>query len=77
MKLDKAVGRLFEEMSELQFEICKHYFRNKTNKLIIAHEVADVLFSLEDIVKILDIEKEVMFAKQELDEAKINGVEYK
>ncbi|MHA1109886.1 MAG: hypothetical protein ACTSRE_02200 [Promethearchaeota archaeon] len=75
--LDKAVGRLFEEMSELTFEICKHYFRNKTNKLLIAHEVADLWQSLEEIVQLLDIEKEVRFAKEELQQAKEKGKEYK
>ena len=75
--LDKAVGRLFEEMAELTFEICKHYFRNKTNKLLIAHEVADLWQSLEEIVSLLDIEKEVRFAKEELSSAKENGIKYK
>ena len=73
----KTVGRLFEEMAELTFEICKNFFRNKTNKLLIAHEIADVWASLEEIVQILDIEKEVRYAKEELQNAKVNGVEYK
>ena len=46
--IDKAIGRLFEEQAELTFEICKNYFRNKTNKLLIAHEIADVWDALED-----------------------------
>jgi len=77
MTIDKAVGRLFEEISELQFEICKNYFRNKTNKLLIAHEIADVWAALEDIVALLDIEKEVRYAKDELQHAKEKGKEYK
>ena len=77
MKIDKAVGRLFEEIAELQFEICKNYFRNKTNKLLIAHEIADVWDALEEIVKKFDIEKEVRYAKEEIQHAKENGKEYK
>jgi hypothetical protein len=73
----KAVGRLFEEMAELTFEICKNFFRNKTNKLLIAHEVADLWSSLEEVVRILDIENEVRFAKEELQNAKENGIKYK
>lgn len=75
--IEKAVGRLFEEMAELQFEICKHYFRNKTNKLLVAHEIADVWDALEEIVKNLDIEKEVRYAKEEIQNAKADGKEYK
>ena len=75
--IDEVVGRLFEEMAELTFEICKNYFRNKTNKLLIAHEVADVWQSLEELVAALDIEKEVRYAKEELSNAKANGKKYK
>ena len=73
----KTVGRLFEEMAELTFEICKNYFRNKTNKLLIAHEIADVWQSLEELVNVLDIEKEVRYAKEELQNARENGKKYK
>ncbi len=75
--IDKAIGRLFEEQAELTFEICKNYFRNKTNKLLIAHEIADVWDALEEVVKLLDIEKEVRYAKEEIQNAKENGKEYK
>jgi hypothetical protein len=75
--MEKEVGRLFEEMAELTFEICKHFFRNKTNRLLIAHEVADVLVSLDEVVSILDIKKEVEFAREELVTAKNNGIKYK
>ena len=73
----KTVGKLFEEMAELTFEICKNYFRNKTNKLLIAHEIADVWQSLEELVSVLDIEKEVRYAKEELQNARENGIRYK
>ena len=73
--LDKAIGRLFEEQAELTFEICKNYFRNKTNKLLIAHEIADVWDALEEVVKLLDIEKEVRYAKEEIQNAKESGKE--
>lgn len=66
--IDKTVGRVFEELSELNFEICKHYFRNKPNKLLIAHEIADVWQALENLVDKLGIEKEVQLAKKELQE---------
>ena len=75
--IDKAIGRLFEEQAELTFEICKNYFRNKTNKLLIAHEIADVWDALEEVVKLLDIEKEVRYAKEEIQQAKEKGKEYK
>lgn len=75
--IDKAIGRLFEEQAELTFEICKNYFRNKTNKLLIAHEIADVWDALEEVVKLLDIEKEVRYAKEEIQNAKENSKQYK
>ena len=65
-KIDGVIGRLFEEMAELTFEVCKNYFRGKPNKLLIAHEIADVWEALEKLVKFLDIEDEVRFAKEEL-----------
>ncbi|MBN2156191.1 MAG: hypothetical protein JW776_09120 [Candidatus Lokiarchaeota archaeon] len=74
--IDEVVGKLFEEMAELTFEICKNYFRNKTNKLLIAHEVADVWQSLEELVAALDIEKEVRYAKEELQAARENRIVY-
>jgi hypothetical protein len=66
--IDEVVGRLFEEMSELTFEVCKNYFRGKPNKLLIAHEIADVWMALEKLVNYLDIEAEVISAKKELQE---------
>ncbi|MBD3216275.1 MAG: hypothetical protein GF311_26915 [Candidatus Lokiarchaeota archaeon] len=64
--IDEVVGRLFEEMSELTFEVCKNYFRGKSNKLLIAHEIADVWESIEKLVEYLGIEEEVRLAKKEL-----------
>ncbi|TFF98956.1 MAG: hypothetical protein EU541_06175 [Promethearchaeota archaeon] len=71
--IDKTVGRVFEELSELEFEICKHYFRGKPNKLLIAHEVADVWQALENLVIQMGIEKEVQLAKKELQEFQENN----
>lgn len=72
-KIDEVIGRLFEEMAELTFEVCKNYFRGKPNKLLIAHEIADVWEALEKIVEFLDIENEVRFAKEELKEHRTIG----
>jgi NTP pyrophosphatase (non-canonical NTP hydrolase) len=66
--INEVVGRLFEEMSELTFEVCKNYFRGKSNKLLIAHEIADVWQAIENLVEYLDIEEEVRLAKKELKE---------
>jgi hypothetical protein len=66
--IDEIYGRVFEEMAELEFEICKHYFRGKANKLLIAHEIADTYQAIQKLVNELDIEKEVQLAKKELEE---------
>lgn len=66
--LDKVVGRVVEEVSELLFELTKHYFRGKPNMLLIAHEIADVWQALENLVNKMDIEQEVQLAKKELQE---------
>ena len=58
---------LFEEMSELQKELCKH-FRGKTREDWISEEIADVEIILEQIKLIFNIENEV----QEMKEFKID-----
>ena len=68
--IDQFVGRLFEEIAELTFEVCKNYFRGKLNKLLIAHEIADVWQFLENLVEYLEIEDQVIAAKKELRENK-------
>ncbi|TXT67669.1 MAG: hypothetical protein BAJALOKI1v1_30032 [Promethearchaeota archaeon] len=70
--MDEIVGRVYEEVSELLFEISKHFYRNKPNKLLIAHEIADVWLAIENLVEKLGIQKEVQLAKKELDEYEAN-----
>lgn len=48
----------FEEMSELQKELCKNY-RGKDNKDAIAEEIADVQIMLEQMILLHDIRGEV------------------
>ncbi|TFF87614.1 MAG: hypothetical protein EU549_04420 [Promethearchaeota archaeon] len=75
--IDEVFGRVFEEMAELEFEICKHYFRGKANKLLIAHEIADVWQAIQNLVEQLGIEQEVQLAKKELEEYEIKRKEAK
>lgn len=49
---------VFEEMSELQKELCKS-LRGRQNKDAIAEEIADVLITLNQMVILHDCEKEV------------------
>ncbi len=64
---EKQIIMLFEEMSELQKELCKH-FRGKTREDWISEEIADVEIMLEQIKLIFNIENEV----QEMKEFKID-----
>ncbi len=64
---EKQIIMLFEEMSELQKELCKH-FRGKTREDWISEEIADVEIILEQIKLIFNIENEV----QEMKEFKID-----
>ena len=45
---EKQLFMVFEEMSELQKEICK-FIRGKNNKIAIAEEMADVQIMLEQL----------------------------
>ena len=49
---------MFEEMSELQKELCKNA-RGKQNKLDIAEEIADVQIMLEQMILLHDCRAEV------------------
>lgn len=52
------VTMVFEEMSELQKELCKN-LRGKENGIEIAEEIADVEIMLEQMKLLFDIGKEV------------------
>ena len=75
---------VFEEMAELQKELCKHA-RGKDNRLAIAEEIADVIIMLEqmillhncveDVFRIVDekmerLEKRLQEREHELQEEK-------
>ena len=49
---------VFEEMSELQKELCKN-LRGKNNVLNIAEEIADVQIMLEQMILLHDCQDEV------------------
>lgn len=49
---------VFEEMAELQKELCKHA-RGKENVKAIAEEIADVRIMLEQLTLLYDCETEV------------------
>lgn len=52
------VTMVFEEMSELQKELCKN-LRGKENGIEIAEEIADVEIMLEQMKLLFDIEEAV------------------
>lgn len=49
---------VFEEMAELQKELCKN-LRGKANALYIAEEIADVLIMLEQMIVLHNCRQEV------------------
>lgn len=49
---------VFEEMSELQKELCKHA-RGKDNRLAIAEEIADVVIMLDQMALLHDCAEDV------------------
>ena len=54
---------LFEEMAELQKELCKN-FRGKENRAEIAEEIADVEIMLNQMKILFDIEEDAERYKQ-------------
>ena len=54
---------VFEEMSELQKELCKHA-RGKDNLEAIAEEIADVQIMLEQMIELHGCEDAVLFYKR-------------
>lgn len=61
---DAQTVMVFEEMSELQKELCKHA-RGKDNQDHIAEEIADVLIMLEQMMILHNCEDLVFQYKQE------------
>lgn len=55
---DAQTLMVFEEMSELQKELCK-YARGKDNRLAIAEEIADVMIMLEQMALLHECEADV------------------
>lgn len=53
---DLQISMVFEEMAELQKELCKN-LRGRDNKLEIAEEVADVEIMLEQLKIIFNIDE--------------------
>ena len=60
---EKQTMMVFEEMSELQKELCKN-MRGAQNKAAIAEEIADVEIMLEQMVIFHDCAAEVANAKE-------------
>lgn len=56
--VNAQIDMVFEEMSELQKELCK-YKRGKPNTTAIAEEIADVEIMLEQMKQFFNIETEV------------------
>lgn len=61
---DAQTVMVFEEMAELQKELCKHA-RGSRNRETIAEEIADVLIMLEQMMVLHDCEDSVFRYKQE------------
>ncbi|QUO37550.1 hypothetical protein KFE19_14420 [Dysosmobacter sp. Marseille-Q4140] len=61
---DAQTVMVFEEMAELQKELCKHA-RGSLNRESIAEEIADVLIMLEQMIVLHDCEDSVFRYKQE------------
>ena len=61
---DAQTVMVFEEMAELQKELCKHA-RGSLNREAIAEEIADVLIMLEQMIVLHDCENLVFRNKQE------------
>lgn len=61
---DAQTIMVFEEMAELQKELCKHA-RGANNKEYIAEEIADVLIVLEQMIVLHECEDLVFQYKQE------------
>lgn len=72
---DAQTLMVFEEMSELQKELCKHA-RGKDNREAIAEEIADVQIVLEQMILLHDCATEVEdFRREKLKrlEARLKG----
>lgn len=61
---DAQALMVFEEMAELQKELCKHA-RGKDNQFAIAEEIADVLIMLDQMMVLHDCESIVAQYKQD------------
>lgn len=60
---DAQTLMMFEEMSELQKELCKHA-RGKDNREAIAEEIADVQIMLEQMIELHGCEDAVLCYKR-------------
>lgn len=60
---DAQTLMMFEEMSELQKELCKHA-RGKNNREAIAEEIADVQIMLEQMIELHGCEDAVLCYKR-------------
>ena len=76
--LNAQIDMVFEEMSELQKELCK-YKRGRPNTTAIAEEIADVEIMLSQMKQFFGIETEVQacrnFKLMRLEERLTEGVE--
>lgn len=61
---DAQTLMVFEEMSELQKELCK-WARGADNREAIAEEIADVQIMLEQMIMLHDIKREVTIYKHD------------
>lgn len=64
------ITMVFEEMAELQKELCKNQ-RGKENREAIAEEIADVQIMLEQMMLLFNCEHEVLVVRGE----KVNRLE--
>ena len=61
--INAQITMVFEEMAELQKELCKN-LRGKDNRIKIAEEIADVEIMLDQMKQYFDIEEGVKRYKQ-------------
>lgn len=57
---ENQIRMMFEEMAELQKELCKH-LRGEDRRKQIVEEIADVSIMLRQMIIIFDIEDEVSY----------------
>jgi NTP pyrophosphatase (non-canonical NTP hydrolase) len=55
---DSQIYMVFEEMAELQKELCKNINRGAQNRKEVVEELADVLIMLEQVKIIFDIKED-------------------